>query len=53
MRSDHRTPIRCRVRGCIALGLWDPADPRCPMHRGSEWDAPRPPTLAEVWEVDE
>jgi hypothetical protein len=52
VRSDHRTPIRCRVRGCPALGLWDPQDPRCPMHRGTEWDPPRIPELEEQWDTD-
>ena len=42
-----RTPTRCRIRGCPAVGFWNPSDPRCPMHRTSEWDEPRSPTTAE------
>lgn len=49
---NDRTPLRCRVKACPALGYWDPADPRCPMHAGGEWDLPRNPELQESWDTD-
>lgn len=40
---------RCAVKGCPVLGYWRDGE-RCPMHR--DQTPPRPPTLAEAWEVD-
>lgn len=48
--TPNRGPInRCAVRGCPVVGHW-PEGARCPMH--AQAAPPRPPSLAEQWEVD-
>lgn len=52
MTPDRGPVTRCRIRGCIVLGHFGAFDGRCPLHRGGEWDDPRPPTVAQKWAAD-
>ena len=52
MTPNRSEPTRCRIKGCPVVGHFAAHDNRCPLHRGSEWDTPVRPTLAQQWEVD-
>ncbi len=53
MTPNRSAPVRCTYRGCPCLGHFAGCDGRCPMHRAPEFDTPRPPSLAQAWDVDE